>query len=86
MEDAMAFMRNYAEEHFQTEVAFMRKHEYRFEGAFNPSCGFFRKLDELENDLMMFGPSQALADRALDITQDWFIDISLMKICCIRCM
>ena len=28
VEDAMAFMRNYAEEHFQTEVAFMRKHEY----------------------------------------------------------
>ncbi len=22
----------------------------------------------------MFGPSQALADRALDLTQDWLID------------
>ncbi|MBV5308857.1 bacteriohemerythrin [Chromatium okenii] len=75
VEEAMTFMRNYAEEHFQTEVAFMRKHEYPgLKEHLILHAGFFRKLDELENDLMMFGPSQALADRALDITQDWLID------------
>jgi hemerythrin len=33
-----------------------------------------RHLDDLENDLRTFGPSQELADRALEMTQDWLID------------
>ncbi len=73
--EAIAFMRDYAEQHFQTEEAFMRKHDYpALKEHLRQHAAFFRRLDELENDLMIFGPSQDLADRALDITQDWLID------------
>ncbi len=73
--DAIRFMREYAEKHFQTEEIFMRKHAYpALKEHLHQHAAFFRRLDELENDLMIFGPSQALADRALDITQDWLID------------
>ncbi len=73
--EAMTFMREYAEQHFQTEEAFMRQHDYPgLKDHMRLHAGFFRRLDELENDLMIFGPSQDLADRALDITQDWLID------------
>ena len=73
--EAIAFMRAYAEQHFQTEEAFMREHDYPgLKEHLHQHAAFFRRLDELENDLMIFGPSQNLADRALDITQDWLID------------
>lgn len=73
--EAMAFMRDYAEQHFQTEEAFMREHDYPgLKEHMQLHVAFFRRLDGLEDDLMIFGPSQDLADRALDITQDWLID------------
>ncbi|MBK5966089.1 hemerythrin [Thiocystis minor] len=73
--EAMTFMREYAEQHFQTEEAFMRRHDYPgLKEHLRLHARFFRHLDELDNDLMIFGPSQDLADRALDITQDWLID------------
>jgi hemerythrin len=73
--DAIAFMRTYAEQHFETEEEFMRRHDYPgLKEHLMLHSAFFRRLDDLENDLMIFGPSQALADRALDITQDWLID------------
>ena len=73
--DALGFMRKYAEQHFGTEEAFMRQHDYPgIKDHLHQHAAFFRRLDELENDLMIFGPSQDLADRALDITQDWLID------------
>ncbi|MBK1717076.1 bacteriohemerythrin [Thiocystis violacea] len=73
--EAITFMRDYAESHFQTEEVFMREHDYpAIKEHLRQHVAFFRSLDELENDLMIFGPSQDLADRALDITQDWLID------------
>ncbi|NEX19748.1 hemerythrin family protein [Thiorhodococcus mannitoliphagus] len=73
--DAITFMRNYAEKHFDTEVDFMRKHAYPgLKEHLQQHAAFFRRLDELDNDLMIFGPSEDLADRALEITQDWLID------------
>lgn len=73
--EAIAFMRAYADEHFQTEEAFMRAHAYPGLAEHQRlHTAFFRRLDELENELMIFGPSQDLADRALDITQDWLIE------------
>lgn len=73
--EAIAFMRDYANRHFQTEEVFMREHDYPgLTDHLRQHAAFFRRLDELENDLMIFGPSQDLADRALDITQDWLID------------
>jgi hemerythrin len=73
--EAITFMRGYANRHFETEEAFMREHYYPgLKDHLRQHAAFFRRLDELENDLMIFGPSQDLADRALDITQDWLID------------
>lgn len=75
VESAMAFMREYAERHFTTEEAFMREHDYPdIKDHLRMHTAFFRRLDELEQELAMFGPSQDLADQALDITQDWLID------------
>ncbi|MBN2885295.1 MAG: hemerythrin family protein [Chromatiaceae bacterium] len=72
---ALAFMRDYAERHFTTEEAFMRAHAYPdIKDHLHMHAAFFHRLDELEQELGMFGPSQDLADRALDITQDWLID------------
>ena len=73
--EAVAFMRNYAESHFTAEEAFMRLHEYPAL-AYHQSlhAAFFERLDALAQDLTNFGPSQDLADRALDLTQDWLVD------------
>ena len=73
--EVVAFMREYAELHFRTEEAFMRRHAYPGLSAhIKEHAAFFQRLEELEQDLVMIGPSQELADRALDITQDWLID------------
>ena len=73
--EAVAFMRNYAQSHFTAEEAFMRKHEYPAL-VYHQSlhAAFFERLDALAQDLTNFGPSQDLADRALDLTQDWLVD------------
>jgi hemerythrin len=73
--EAVAFMRDYAESHFDTEEAFMRRHAYPdLADHLRQHVAFMRHLDDLENDLRTFGPSQELADRALEMTQDWLID------------
>lgn len=73
--EVIAFMRDYAERHFATEEDFMRRHDYPgLREHLAEHSAFFRRLEELEGDLQMFGPSRGLADRALDITQDWLID------------
>lgn len=73
--EAVAFMRRYADSHFTAEEAFMRQHEYPalvHHQALH--AAFFERLDALAQDLANFGPSQDLADRALDLTQDWLVD------------
>lgn len=73
--EALAFMRSYAETHFDTEEAFMRRHDYPDLAAHaRQHAAFVRHLDALEDDLRTFGASQELADRALDLTQDWLIE------------
>ncbi len=73
--EVLAFMRGYAEQHFETEEAFMRRHDYPgLREHQRIHAQFFQRLEDLEQDLSMIGPSQDLADRALDITQDWLID------------
>lgn len=73
--EVVAFMRGYAERHFKTEEAFMRRHAYPgLDAHMKEHVAFFLRLEELEQDLTLIGPSQGLADRALDITQDWLID------------
>ncbi|AHF02782.1 hemerythrin [Marichromatium purpuratum 984] len=75
VEGAVSFMREYAERHFSTEEAFMTEHGYPdLKDHLQQHAAFFRRLDILEQELQMFGPTQDLAERALDITQDWLID------------
>jgi hemerythrin len=75
VEEAVEFLRKYAEQHFQTEEAFMRTHNFpRLEEHQQLHVQFFEALEQLVEDLHVFGPSQHLADRALEIAQDWLID------------
>jgi len=75
VDEAVEFLRKYAREHFQSEEAFMRKHHFpRFAEHQQLHVQFFETLEELVEDLKVFGPSQHLADRALEIAQDWLID------------
>jgi hemerythrin len=75
VEQALEFLWNYASEHFRTEEAFMKQHGFPgLEDHKKLHVGFFEALDMLLDDLRVFGPSQDLADRALEIAQDWLID------------
>ena len=75
VEETVGFLRKYAQEHFQTEEAFMQQHEFpRLEEHKQLHGQFFEALDQLVYDLKVCGPSQDLAGRALETTQDWLID------------
>lgn len=75
VEETVGFLRSYAQEHFQTEEAFMQKHGYpRIEEHKKLHAKFFEGLDQLVDDLKVFGPSQHLADQALEIAQDWLLN------------
>ena len=75
VEDAVTFLRDYAERHFETEEAFMREHEFPLlEEHAKLHDAFLESLELLVDELQVFGPSQHLADRALDVAQDWLID------------
>lgn len=75
VEEAVTFLRDYAERHFQTEEALMRKHEFpSLERHKRLHDAFFENLELLGDELKVFGPSQHLADRALEVAQDWLIE------------
>jgi hemerythrin len=75
VEEAVAFLRDYAERHFESEEAFMREHEYpHLEDHQKLHDAFFESLELLADELRVLGPSQHLADRALEVAQDWLID------------
>jgi len=75
VEETLEFLRDYANRHFQAEEAFMAEHGYpglpRHQGLHS---AFFEALDALLVDLRVFGPSQDLADRALEVAEEWLID------------
>ena len=74
VEESIEFLREYAEMHFQEEEAFMQKHGFpRLEQHKKLHVEFLEELDALLNGLKVFGPSQHLADHALEISQDWLI-------------
>ena len=61
--EAVEFLRHYAMEHFRTEEAFMRKHDFpRLAEHQQLHAQFFETLDQLVEDFNVFGPSQHLAD------------------------
>jgi hemerythrin len=75
VEESVAFLRDYASRHFQTEESFMAKHAYpHLEQHKKLHTEFLEVLDSLMDDLELFGPSQHLADRALEISQEWLIN------------
>ena len=75
VEETVEFLRDYAGKHFQTEEAFMAEHEFPgLEKHRKLHAEFFVGLDMLTDDLKIFGPSQHLADRALEIAQDWLVE------------
>lgn len=75
VEDAIAFLRDYAGRHFETEEELMRRHAFPgLEAHLRLHDAFFESLDQLTYDLEVCGPSQHLADRALEVVQDWLID------------
>ena len=75
VEDSVAFLRDYANEHFHTEEGYMAKHAYPYlEQHKKLHTEFLEVLDGLVDDLALFGPSQHLADRALEISQEWLIN------------
>ena len=65
VEESVQFLRDYADEHFQTEEAFMQKHHFpgldEHQGL---HTRFFEGLDQLVDDLKVFGPTQHLAEQA----------------------
>lgn len=75
VEESVQFLRDYANKHFQTEEAFMQQHD--FPGLVEHRglhVRFFEGLDQLVDDLKVFGPTQHVAEQALEIAQDWLID------------
>jgi hemerythrin len=75
VEETVSFLRNYAEKHFRDEEALMSEYAYpQLAEHQRLHIQFFEQLDQLTEDLKVFGPSQHLADRALEIAQDWLID------------
>ena len=73
-EQSVEFLRQYAKQHFQTEETFMAQHGYPYLEQHKQLHGeFLEALAQLVNDLEVFGPSQDLADRAMELSQEWLI-------------
>ena len=75
VEQSVAFLQDYAKRHFQTEESYMAKHAYPYlEQHKKLHTEFIEVLDGLMDELRLFGPSQHLADRALEISREWLIN------------
>lgn len=75
VEEALEFLRGYAAQHFQAEEALMQRHGFPgLESHKQLHVAFFEALDMLLDELRVFGPSQDLANRALEVAQEWLID------------
>ena len=75
VEEAIEYLRAYAARHFRAEEAVMRRDGFPgLERHQRLHANFFEQLDQLVYDLRVYGPSQHLAERALEVAQDWLID------------
>ena len=75
VEESVAFLRDYARWHFQAEESYMTKNAYPLlEQHKLLHTEYLEVLESLIDDLALFGPSQHLADRALEISQEWLIN------------
>ena len=74
VESTLAFLRNYALEHFETEKAFMQEHHYpRAERHMNLHETFLENYDALMDELDDFGASQDLAEQTAEMIEDWLV-------------
>lgn len=76
VEEALAFLRNYAAEHFGAEEAFMKTLDYpQFNAHKKLHADFIEQLGMLTDEYDVYrAPSQGMADQILEVTQDWLID------------
>jgi hemerythrin len=75
VEESVAFLRDYANRHFKEEEGFMEKHAYPHLAQHKKQhTEFLETLDGLRHDLELFGPSQHLADRTWEISQEWLVN------------
>lgn len=75
VEETLGFLRDYARRHFEDEETLMQEHGFPgLERHRRLHTGFIESLGMLLGDLRVCGPSQDLADRALEIAQDWLVD------------
>jgi len=75
VEQTLDFLRDYATQHFRDEEGFMQAHGFPgLDHHRRLHEAFLEALDRLSDDLRIFGPSQHLANRALETAQDWLID------------
>ncbi len=76
VEGSLAFLRQYAEEHFAEEEAFMQQHQYpQVEAHKKLHVAFMARLQDLLEDYNVYNaPTQDMADQILEMTQGWLID------------
>jgi hemerythrin len=74
VESTLAFLRNYALQHFEDEQAFMQRHNYpRMERHMALHDEFLESYDALMDDLDDFGPSEDLAKQTAEMIEEWLI-------------
>ncbi len=75
VQEALNFLKNYANTHFQAEETFMR--EYKYPGVDEHSklhTEFLEEYSKLSDEFSELGSNQDLADKITDMAQNWLID------------
>jgi hemerythrin len=74
--EALSFLRDYAEKHFQEEEGLMRDHEFPgLQEHRALHAGFMEQLGNLEEEFNQDRTgTEDLANRVLELTQDWLVD------------
>lgn len=75
VEQAIAFLRDYANRHFQSEEALMARHGFpQLEEHSQLHVDFLDNLELLDDDLKVFGPTRHLAERVFELAQTWLVE------------
>ena len=75
VEDTLAFLKSYTEDHFRAEEALMEQHNFpRLDEHKGLHVAFLERFGELVHELNSVGPSQELADDTADMVQNWLVD------------
>lgn len=76
VEEALAFLRRYASEHFADEEALMKKHGYpKLDEHQSLHAEFIERLDHLLEEYDVFqAPTQEMGEEILELTQGWLLE------------